>query len=106
MTDLLGGPDEQVLVVFPVHPPVRHVRAGLTQAQALREPRVPQGVFTHTVQEVDAGETPGRSLLRDGLHKHVVGRDGCSTGDLLTRLHLSIPPTGGEITVCTHYHCL
>lgn len=64
---VLGGAQEEVPVMAATLPPLREVRGGLAQLQALRQLRVREDLLADTTEELDAVQGAGGALLRDGV---------------------------------------
>lgn len=62
---MLRGPQDEVVVMAAALPPLREVRGGLAELEALREQRVGEDLFPDAPQQLDAVQGAGGALLCD-----------------------------------------
>lgn len=68
---VLSSSNKQIPVVSATLPPDRQVRVWLAQLEPLKELGVPEGLFPHFAQELDAVQSPGSAFLGNGLDEKV-----------------------------------
>lgn len=65
-----GRSDQKVPVMFPRLPPHGEVERGATQLQPRRQQRVTEDLLSDLAEQLNAVQSPGRSLFCQGLYNH------------------------------------